>query len=75
MPTRRSNQRSYEDTYDETGSFGGSNLPVMNESMNAMIYHYEMNHILNCGYEAIILASLDFISFYIYHFVHKQCVI
>ena len=27
----------------------GSNVPVMNESTNEMIY--EMNHILNCRYE------------------------
>ena len=27
----------------------GSGVPVMNESTNEMIY--EMNHILNCGYE------------------------
>ena len=37
----------------------GSNVPMMNESNNEMIY--EMNHILNCGY-ARIIASLDFIS-------------
>ena len=27
----------------------GSNVPVMNESMNVMIY--EMDHVLNIGYE------------------------
>ena len=27
----------------------GSNFPVRNEPMNGLIY--EMNHILNCGYE------------------------
>ena len=29
----------------------GSNFPVSNESINEMIY--EMNHVLNCGYESI----------------------
>ena len=46
----------------------------MNESMNEMIYHYEMNHALNSGYEAIILASLNFISFYTYHFVQQYVI-
>ena len=74
MPVRNSNQRSYEETHDESGSFSVSNLPVMNESMNEMIYHYEMNHALNSGYEAIILASLNFISFYTYHFVQQYVI-
>ena len=43
----------------------GSNVPVMNESTNEMIY--EMDHILKCGYdvkssEAMILAVMNAIS-------------
>ena len=34
----------------------GSNFPVRNESMNEMIY--DMNHILNCGYEINQLLKL-----------------
>ena len=46
---RRSNQLTYEATDVGSWSFMGSGVPVMNESTNEMIY--EMNHILNCGYE------------------------
>ena len=55
----RSNQLSYEGTAD-TGSwsFVSSNVPVMNESMDEMIY--EMIHVLNCGYE--IKWSYDYSS-------------
>ena len=42
-------QLSYEPTDVGNWSFVGSNFPVRNESMNEMIY--EINHILNCGYE------------------------
>ena len=45
----QANQLSYEATDGGNWSFVGSNVPVMNESMDEMIY--EINHILNCGYE------------------------
>ena len=45
MQVRRSNQLSYEATDGEGPSFVGSNVPVMNKSMDEMIS--EMNHILN----------------------------
>ena len=41
---RRSNQLSCEVTDAVSWSFVGSNVPVMNESTNKIIY--EMNHIL-----------------------------
>ena len=44
MLVRHSNQLSYEATDVGSWSFEGSNVPVLNESMNKMIY--EMNHIL-----------------------------
>ena len=49
IPVRRSNQLSYEATGVGSWSFVDSSVPVNNESMNEIIY--EMNHILNCGYE------------------------
>ena len=49
MPVQISKQLSYEATDVGSWSFLGSNIHVMNESTNEMIY--EMNHILNCGYE------------------------
>ena len=47
--TSRSNQLSYEATDGGSWSFVSSNVPVMNESMDEVMY--EINHILNCGYE------------------------
>ena len=46
----------------------GSNIPVMNESMNEMICEIisdygETNHVLNCGYEIKSIKS------FMYHFV------
>ena len=38
IPVRRSNQLSYEATDVGSGSFVGSKVPVMNESMNKVIY-------------------------------------
>ena len=49
LVTSRSNQLSYEATDGGSWSFVSSNVPVMNESMDEMMY--EINHILNCGYE------------------------
>ena len=48
-PVRRTNQLSYQTTDVGSWSFVGFNFPVRNELMNEWIY--EMNHILNCGYE------------------------
>ena len=45
IPVGHSNQLSYEATDVGSWSFVGSNVPVMNESTNEMIY--EMDHILN----------------------------
>ena len=39
----------------------GSHVPVLNKSMNKMIY--EMNHILNCGYEIKRRYDLNFSGF------------
>ena len=47
------------------GHFVDSIAPVMNLSVNEMIY--ERNHILNCGYE--IKASCDFTPY-----IHFRCV-
>ena len=43
MLVRPSNQLSYEATDVGSRSFGGSNVPVMNESMNDITY--EMSHV------------------------------
>ena len=42
MPVRCSNQLSYEASDVESWSFVGSDVPMMNESANEMIY--EVNH-------------------------------
>ena len=48
MRVQCSNQLNYEAGDGGSWSFGGSNVTVMNESMDEMMY--EMNHILNCAY-------------------------
>ena len=52
---RRSNQLSYKATNSENWSFVGSNVPVMNESMDKMI--------LNCGFRPFKKTSLGNIAF------------
>ena len=57
MPVQCSDQLGYEATDVGRCSFVGSYFPVRNESMNKMIN--EMNHILNCRCEIMILAVMD----------------
>ena len=49
IPVQCSYELSYEAIDIGSWSFVRSNFPVRNESLNEMIY--EMNHILNYGYE------------------------